>query len=231
MAKSIPLQDALHKALLELGIQVWALEWCADWKNIRMFWDYTKGPGYLLGTAVHLHGNKLFLPVYNTVRNGHDVCYKSLASLNHLHHEDMAAIIQGMWLTDLPFKYPFTQETEVPADHIWLFYSDREILMNGWDKDEKLYQESHPHNDYRWTHTDIVCRSRKRALRIQNPYTCSANMLSFDGHINKWGAWSSSSGDEYTDSGESTFSGSPDPLTMDDIAEALGHGDCEGGWG
>ena len=45
LTKNNTAKDCLHTALLNLKEKVWVLEWCGDWKNILMFWDYEYGPG------------------------------------------------------------------------------------------------------------------------------------------------------------------------------------------
>ncbi len=159
----------LHNGLLKMKDDVWALEWCGDWKNCNMFWLYDKGPGRLLVNSVKKQDGKFdTLPIYLT-------CEKDMVHMKNMRDNsiylltshDLARIIKCAWKGNLPsiFKYEIPDKVQ---NYLSITPQEKQSLKEEltqferqWKVEDALYQENNQDTAYKFN----------RDLS-QNPYLC-----------------------------------------------------------
>lgn len=159
----------LHNGLLKMKDDVWALEWCGDWKNCNMFWLYDKGPGRLLVNSVKKQDGKFdTLPIYLT-------CEKDMVHMKNMRDNsiylltshDLARIIKCAWKDDLPsiFKYEISSyvktDLSITPEEKKSLISELKEFERQWNAEDELYQE----------HNQDIKYEFGRDLS-QNPYLC-----------------------------------------------------------
>ena len=160
LAKNDQAKNCLHQALLNLKEKVWVLEWCGEWKNILMFWDYDYGPGHLLVKRIKnnlrpVYFTHSFFPIHLNGRFEASDAQGDDYYLKHLQNEDLAKIIEHAWLGTLDeiFRYnvpSLREKCTVEVEDEKKFDAKIQLIRKQWVNEDKSFCRANPTETYRW---------------------------------------------------------------------------------